>query len=205
MKKILKTLVIFMLLPVIILVGCKKSKTLPAISTTKYFKEDITISRNGIADTSTDKISLLTQDKPKEENFSQYKKFTINAEPVWIYKMFIEKISFYVYCNESSESQMIINLKMTDLATEDAIWKATQETVEAESFETQCTITPQARKAVKCNFEINRTVIVATGSTLSIDIENSLELYSGDAETKSTFMWQIYGLEVFGESRTYTR
>ena len=205
MKKLLKSLVIFMLLPVIILVGCKKSKTLPAISIARYFKEDITISRNGIADTNTDKISILTQNKPKEENFSQYRKFTINAEPVWIYKMYIEKISFYVYCNESNESQMIINLEMTNLATEDAIWAATQETVESETFSSQCTLTPQARKAIKCNFEINRTVIVATGSTLSIDIENSLELYSGDAETKSTFMWQIYGLEVYGESRTYTR
>ena len=205
MKKILKTFVIFLLLPVLVFVGCKDKKELPKIDTARYFKDKITIHRNAIAESSTDSLSILTQEKLDNNLLSQYTKFEINAEPIWMYKMFIEKISFYVYCGESSETILTINLKMTDLATEDDIWASTQENVQAESFESQCDILPEAYKAVKCNFEINRTVIAATGSTLSIDILNSINIYSGDTENKSTFTWLIYGLEVQGESRTYTR
>ena len=204
-KTLLKMLVMLLLIPVMVFVGCKNSKQLPKISTSKYFKNEIKISRNGFDETSTDSISLLTQRKAKDEFLSQYTKFELNAESVWIYKMYIESISFYVYCNESSEDQMIIDLKISDVATEDAIWESTEESVETETFSSQCTITPKARKAIKCNYEVNRTVVGATGSTLTIDILNSLELYSGDIETKSTFMWLIYGLEIHGESRTYSR
>lgn len=204
-KNLLKSLVIFLLLPVLILVGCKDKKELPTISTAKYFKNKVTVSRNGFADASSETLDILTKEKADKAYLAPYTKFELSAEPVWIYKMFIEKITFYVYCNESSETILTVNLKMTDLATEDAIWSATQETVESETFESQCSVEPKAFKPIKCVFEINRTVIVATGSTLSIDILNSLEIYSGDAETKSSFMWLIYGFEVHGESRAYTR
>ena len=212
MKKILlKTLIIFLLLPMIIFVGCKDKKTLPAISVSKYFKNEITISRHGVSfdptkpHNSTDTLSLLTQTEAKEENLSKYKEFKINAEPLWIYKMYIEKISFYVYCNESSESLLTINLSITDVASEDDIWNSSNENVETDTFSTQCTITPESRKPIKCNFPINRTVLGATGSTLTIDILNSLELYSSNEDNVSTFQWLIYGLEVHGESRAYTR
>ena len=204
-KHLFKSLVIFLLLPVLILVGCKNKKELPKISTAKYFKNQVTVSRNGFAEESTETLDILTQEKANKAYLAPYEKFTLAAEPVWIYKMYIEKISFYVYCNETSETILTVNLKMTDLATEDAIWSATQETVESETFESQCSVEPKAFKPTKCIFEINRTVIVATGSTLSIDILNSLEIYSGDSENPSTFMWLIYGLEIHGESRAYTR
>ena len=204
-KNLFKSLIIFLILPVLILVGCKNKNELPIISTTKYFKDKVTVSRNGFADASTETLEILTQEKADKKYLAPYEKFELSAEPVWIYKMFIEKITFYVYCNESSETILTVNLKMTDLATEDAIWNATQETVESETFESQCSVQPQAYKPIKCVFEINRAVIVATGSTLTIDILNSLEIYSGDAETKSSFMWLIYGFEVHGESRAYTR
>ena len=204
-KNLFKSLVIFLLLPVLILVGCKNKNELPVISTKKYFKDKVTVSRNGFAENSTETLDILTQEKANKDYFAPYEKFELTAEPVWIYKMYIQKISFYVYCNETSETILTVNLKMTDLATEDAIWSATQETVESETFESQCSVEPKALKPIKCIFEINRTVIVATGSTLTIDILNSLEIYSGDAETKSSFMWLIYDFEVHGESRAYTR
>lgn len=204
-KNLFKSLVIFLLLPVLILVGCKDKKELPTISTAKYFKNKVTVSRNGFAEASSETLDILTKEKADKAYLAPYTKFELSAEPVWIYKMFIEKITFYVYCNESSETILTVNLKMTDLATEEAIWSATQETVESETFESQCSVEPKAFKPIKCVFEINRTVIVATGSSLTIDILNSLEIYSGDAETKSSFMWLIYGFEVHGESRAYTR
>lgn len=204
-KNLFKSLVIFLLLPVLILVGCKNKNELPAIATKKYFKDKVTVSRNGFAENSTETLDILTQEKADKKYLAPYEKFELSAEPVWIYKMFIEKITFYVYCNETSETILTINLKMTDLATEEAIWNATQETVESETFESQCSVEPKAFKPIRCVFEINRAVIVATGSTITIDILNSLEIYSGDAETKSNFMWLIYDFEVHGESRAYTR
>ena len=203
-KNLLKSLVIFLLLPVLIFVGCKNSKSLPSIKISRYFKEKITISRYGFPEASKDTISLLTQKKAKAENLSPYTKFEISAQPVWIYKMYIEKISFYVYCNETTETPLTINLKMTDLATEDAIWASTEEAVSSEDYEEQCMVEPKAFKAIKCNFNINRTVIVATGSTITINVD-SLEIFSSDETNESTFKWLIYGFEVHGESRAYTR
>lgn len=205
MKKFFRMLIIFLLLPVMVFVGCKNSKTLPSIALAKYLENEVTVKRNNFSEIKTEDISILTQKKANKDLLSQYIKFEIKTDHTWIYKMYIEKISFYVYCNESSESLMTINLKITDVATEDAIWNSTQETVESEDFESQCTFTPEANNAIKCNFKIERTVIVATGSTISIDIENCLELYSSTTDMPSTFMWMIYGLEINGESRTYTR
>ena len=203
-KNLLKTLVIFLLLPVLIFVGCKDSNSLPSISISRYFKENVTVSRNGIAEASTEKISLLTESKAKDEYLSPYTKFEITAQPIWIYKMYIEKITFYVYCNETTESQFTLNLKMTDLASEDAIWDSKEDNVSSEDYEEQCTIQPKAFKSIKCTFDINKTVIVATGSTITINVD-SLEIFSLNENGESTFKWLIYDFEVHGESRAYTR
>ncbi len=205
-KNLLKSLVIFLLLPVLILVGCGNNKKLPAISISRYIQDNINITRYDLTDIDKNQTtSLLTEKKAKKKNLSKYIKFELNAEPVWMYKMFIQKITFYVYCNQTTESQMVIQLKMSDLATEDAIMASKTENVETETFVAQCSITPKAFKAIKCTYEINRAVVVATGSTITIDIENSLELYSSSMQNESTFEWLIYGFKIHGESRTYTR
>ena len=51
MKKLLKTFVIFLLLPVLVFVGCKDDKKeLPKIDTARYFKDKITIHRNAFTE-----------------------------------------------------------------------------------------------------------------------------------------------------------
>lgn len=202
-KHLQKSLLALLLIPVLIFGGCGKKK-LPAISISRYFQDTLTISRFGISETSTESVSMLTASKPNAQNLSKYTKFEFTATPNWIYKMYIEYISFYVYASEDSQYQMVVNLKMTDLATEQAIMSATTETVETETYEQQCNITPKKNKAIKCIFNINRTVISALGANVSIDILNSLELFAGE-EDSNTFTWLIYGLEIHGESRAYTR
>lgn len=206
-KKLFSIIFSIILLPVVLFAGCKsKSKTLPAINLSKYFKDEISISRYDISESSSDTISLLTQKKAKKENLSKYTKFELNADPVWIYKMYIDSISFYVYCNESSEYQMTINLKMTNLAEESVILESKQDTVTTEDVEQQCTILPKGKKAIKCVIPINKTVVNALGSTITIDLSNSPELFSNnDDDSSSTFEWLIYGFEIHGESRTYSR
>jgi hypothetical protein len=39
--------------------------------------------------------------KAKAENLSKYLKFELTADNVWMYKMYVQKITFYVYCNEN--------------------------------------------------------------------------------------------------------
>lgn len=205
-KNLLKSILIFLMLPVIMFVGCKNKETqLPKINLSRYFKDEISVLRYGISEKSTDTISLLTQKKAKKSNLSKYQKFELNANSVWIYKMYIESISFYVYCNESSDYQMTINVTMSDLADEEGILNSTDTNVETETVEQQCSLFPKAKKAIKCNVKINKTVVNALGSTITIDILNSPELFSSDGENESTFMWLIYGFEIHGESRTYSR
>lgn len=203
MKKLLKILLVFLLLPVMTLTACKK-KSLPAINLERYLKDEITIKQVD-TDATTKTLSLITQDKAKDENLSKYLKFEISTDPVWMYKMYVESITFYVYCNEASDFSLTLNVKMTNLASEDAIMEAITENVETETFEKQVSFNPKEKKAIKCTVNVNQTIVNATGSTISIDAYSSSELFSGDEETSSNFMWLIYGFEIHGESRTYTR
>ncbi len=203
-KNLLKSLVIFLLLPVLIFVGCKNSKSLPSITISRYIKDKITVSRYGFAEDSTDTVSLLTQKKAKNQYLSPYTKFELNAQPIWIYKMYVQKITFYVYCNKTTETQLTLNLKMTDLASEDDIWASKDENVSTADYEAQCTVEPKAYKSIKCTFEIDKTVIVATGSTITINVD-SMEIFSLDENGESSFRWLIYGFKIHGESRAYTR
>lgn len=203
MKKLLNILLIFLLLPVMTLTACKK-KTLPSINIERYLKDEMTVKQLNTEDT-TKSISLITQDEAKDENLSKYLKFEISTDPVWMYKMYIESITFYVYCNELSEFSLTLNIKITNLATEEAIMEAITENVETETFEEQVSFNPKEKKAIKCTVNVNQTIVNATGSTISIDAYSSSELFSSDEETSSNFMWLIYGFEIHGEPRTYTR
>ncbi len=204
MKKILKSLLVFLILPVLVFAGCK-NKELPSINLSRYLQSNISVKRHGIAEASSIKLSSITEKKPNLENLSQYLKYEIKSDNVWMYKMFVEKITFYVYCNETSEFQLIVNIKMTDLASEEDIFSSKTESVETETIEEQVSLTPKAKKAVKCTININKTVVNALGSTITIDAYNSPELFSSDNENSSSFQWMIYGFEIHGESRSYSR
>lgn len=203
MKKLLKLLLVFLLVPIIMLTGCKK-KALPSINLARYLKDEITVKQLNI-DTTTKNLSLLTESEAKDENLSKYLKFEISTDPVWMYKMYVESITFYVYCNEASEFPLTLNIKMTNLANEEDIYNSKSENVETSTIEEQVSFVPEEKKAFKCTININQTIVNATGSTITIDAYNSPELFSSDEETTSTFMWLIYNFEIHGESRTYTR
>lgn len=202
MKKFLNTLLVLLILPVLILSGCKNS-SLPAINLSRYLKDEISVKRNDL-ESSKDSLSLLTQKKAKKSNLSKYESFELTTQAVWTYKMYIESITFYVYCNESSDYQMTLTVSMSNLASEDTINSTTSETIETEIVSEPITFTPKSKKAIKCTANINKTVANALGSTITIKLD-SLEIFSGDEENPSTFMWLIYGLEIHGESRTYNR
>lgn len=208
-KNLLNIFMVLLLLPVIMFSGCKKSE-LKAIDSAIYLKDEIQVISYGILENdgslaeTPGSLTLLTQKKAKTDNLSKYLKFVINAQPVMMYKMYIEYISFYIYCNESAD-QMTINFTMSNLASEDGILNSKEQTVEPVTVEEQLALSPKAKKKIRCTIPINKTIATATGSTITIDVLNSTELFSGDEETNSTFMWLIYKFEIHGESRSYTR
>lgn len=204
-KNLLNILVLFLLLPVMLFPACKSSN-LKAINLPKYLKNEISVTKYGIIDSNgaleenNDYLALLTQTKAKPENLSKYLKFQINAIPNWMYKMYVDYISFNIYCNESAE-QMTINITMTNLASEEEIISAVSESVKTETISEQLAIAPKAKKVIKCKIPIKKTVATSLGSTITIDALNSPELFSND----STFTWLIYGFEIHGESRAYSK
>ena len=204
-KSIFRPLVIFLLLPILLLVSCKNSSSIKAISNSRYLKKDITVSYFEFDEDSKNTTDLISSKKPNKANLSKYTKFELEADSVWMYKMYIEKITFYVYGNETSEYLLTLNLKMTDLSKEEDILNNKEGNVPREDIELQYSVSPKAYKSVKCTFYINRTLNIATGSTITIDILNSLELFSSYGDYQSTFMWLIYGFEIHGESRAYSR
>jgi len=202
-KNKLKTLLAILIVPILLFCGCK-NKELPAIELSRYLNESLTISRHLTEEKTNETIDFIATKNLDKANLSKYTKFEFSANSVWMYKMYVEYISFYVYTNEASQYEMILNLKMSDLADESEILKSNTDSIEVETIEKQCTIKPQKDHAIKCTFPIGKTVARALGADISIDILNSLELYSDDDETFS-FKWLIYGLEIHGESRTYSK
>ena len=203
-NKLLKSLFALLLIPVLFFAGCKDKKSLPAIDLATYLKEEITVSYYQLEAKSTKDLSFITDTKLDEEKLGKYVKFELSANSVWMYKMFVESISFYVYTTASSTSEMIVDVSMTNMADEEVLKKTNSEEPEITTASEQCTFIPEKNKATKCTFKINKAVARATGATIIIDISNSLELFDTD-NGQADFNWVIYGFEIHGESRAYSK
>ena len=99
-NKLLKSLFALLLIPVLFFAGCKDKKSLPAIDLATYLKEEITVSYYQLEAKSTKDLSFITDTKLDEEKLGKYVKFELSANSVWMYKMFVESISFYVYTTD---------------------------------------------------------------------------------------------------------
>ena len=203
-NKLLKSLFALLLIPVLFFAGCKGNDPLPAIDLATYMNEEMTVSYYQLEAKSTKDISFISETEFDEEKLGKYVKFELTANSVWMYKMFVESISFYVYTTASSTNEMIINVSMTNMADEEDLRKTTSEEPPISTASEQCTFIPEKGKATKCTFKINKAVAKATGATIIIDISNSLELFDTDGG-QADFNWVIYGFEIHGESRAYSK
>ena len=203
-NKLLKSFFAILLIPVLFLAGCKKADPLPAIDLATYLNSEMTVSYYQLEAKSTKDVSFITDTKFDEEKLGKYVKFELTANTVWMYKMYVESISFYVYTTASSTSEMIVNVSMTNMADEESLKKTSSEEPPTETASEQCTFIPEKGKATKCTFNIGKTVAKATGATITIDILNSLELFDTD-NGQADFQWVIYGFEIHGESRAYSK
>lgn len=203
-NKLLKILFALLIVPVIAFTGCKKNNPLPAIDLNTYLNDKISVTNYQMEEASENELSLITSSKLDKDNLGKYVTFELTANSVWMYKMYIETITFYVYTTTSSDLDMIISLSITNTADEATLKTITSEAPSTDTTVETCSFRPKKGKATKCTFTINKAIAKPTGSTITIDISNSVELF--DDENKQTaFEWAIYDFEIHGESRAYSK
>lgn len=197
-----KFLASVLILPILFLCSCSGVSDLPSINMQTYFEDSVTatVFNNSTSNSSTRDIplSVLTANSPNTDYLDRFVEFELEGNGAWLYKMYIDKIVFYVYTNESSDSEMIVNFSITNVAHEDDL-ELTEE------FTGQCSFYPQSNGSAYCELTIDRVIATATGSTITFDILNSTSGTVADEEGNTTsFRWVIYGFKIYGESRSYS-
>lgn len=199
-NKLLKVLTIIFCLPIMFFCGCSDIKSnLDTINLASYYEDSVTCSTYGKSGTTKISLSALTAEKPNEKLVGQYTQFDLTAKSSWIYKMYIDYIYFYVYTNMDLETQMTVNISITNLADENNIENP------SDDFTADCSLIPQEGKSYLCEVKVQKVVATATGSKISFDVNNTPEIFYGDGEEQNNFKWIIYGLEFYAESRAYSK
>ena len=198
MKKI-KALILslFFISVAIFTTGC--SNEIPSIDMPTYFKTSVssTIYKNNTTSNRTLALSQFYSGADTSK-FDKYLDFTFTANASWVYKLYIEKLEFYVITNTTPDTEMTFTIKISNLAKEDNI-SSPSEIVETQS------IYPTANEPYKLTLFVNRVVATAIGMTMSIDISESSELLLDKNNPENNFKWMIYGLNIFGEHREYSK
>lgn len=200
MKKTIKKLLSFILIiPCLFVCACSNTKTDP-INLSGYYESPIetSILVGGLTKTKELTLDDISSKKPVTAKLDTYLKFTFVAKSDFIYKMYIEKIEFYVYANQDA-SEMTLNLAISNLADEDKL--SSPETLTKDQA-----IIPQKGESILVSYDINKVVATATGSAIAIDILESKNNTLTDSTGNETgFKWIIHGFKIYGESRAYSK
>lgn len=202
MKNTLKSLFILILcLPALLFVGCgEKDSDLPSIKVTSYYEQDVTANVYGESTARTLSLTDMTASELASSTPAAYTQIQLKGKQNWLYKMYIDCVTFYVYTNESRDTEMIVNITFSNLADEN-------DRNNPSKFESETSFVPQANNAVLCKIKVGKMVPSATDGDcyLKFDISNSTNTTIMDANGNvTTFKWAIYGLKIYGESRTYS-
>ena len=203
-NKIFKILSFLLILPVVFLTSCRKKSSLPAIDLATYMKDDMKVTYYQIEAPSNNNLSNFSTTKLNKDTLAKYTKLEFSTDSVWMYKMYIESISFYVYTTLASSSEMIVNVSITNMSEEKDLLQSTEEEPNTFTATEQCTFIPKSKNTIKCTFNFGQTIATSTGATITVDILNSLELFDNNGEDVN-FEWTIYGFEIHGESRAYSK
>lgn len=191
-KSILSFLILMLFVPVMFFTGCSNKTKLPEIKASRYFSSSVSTSLFDQTQKRQIQLSSITSKKPNKDHMDKYVQYELTGDGVWIYKMYIECIYFYVYTSDTNEA-MTITLTFTNLASESDLTK--QETVTK-----TCAVQPGKNKATLCKINIGKVVATATNTKLTIDIAQtaSYDFF------ENNFKWMIYDFSVYGESRSYS-
>ena len=120
MKRLKSFIIALLLISTSILFSACSNASLPAIDMNVYFKNVIssTIYKNNTSSSKSLTLDTLTKSKPDSLKMDKYLDFTLTSIGSWTYKMFVEKIEFFVISNETADSEFTITLTMTNMANE---------------------------------------------------------------------------------------
>ena len=199
-QKLLKLLTAILCVPAILFCGCSQIKSdLKTINLSTYYSDKVVCSTYGKSKTSTLSLTDFTSKEPRTNLIGQYTEFEVQANGAWMYKMYIDYIYFYVYTNIATDYQMTVNVSLTNLADESNLQNPTDD------FSKDCSLIPKENGKFLCEVEVKKVVPTATGTTLTIDILNTIEVFTDIEGKDSGFKWMIYGLEFYAESRAYSK
>ena len=205
MKKLKKSIFIFLMLPVMFLCGCSKSNIKPQ-DFNAYFNDKVSCyiyKNNGTSSSKDISAKTLAASTPDFDYADKYISLEATAKGEWLYKMYVESIYFYVYTSHEAATEMIINVTLTNFVEEKNI-NNKNTTDEEKTLTAQCSFFPQEGNSTLCKVEVNRVVATATTTKIKFDINNSVHgILCTELSEPNDFKWLIDGLEIVGDSRTY--
>ena len=184
-KKLLSLIALILCLPAMFLVGCKE-QTDKSINMNRYFQSKV---KYELYNQGTSKIETELQEftHSLNDNQRQYSEIIFNYEGSWIYKMYIEKVSFDIYASADQDVQFI--LRMDNLSNKDTDSKSEPKfKVLAET---------KANQAITVTFIVNDYINKETSSTMKI-LTDGAQYFQGD---NKDFVFDISNLRVYGEHR----
>lgn len=184
-KKLLSLLALVLCLPAMFLVGCKE-QTDNSINMSRYFQSKV---KYELYNQGTSKIETELQEftHSLNDNQRQYDSISFTYEGSWMYKMYIEKVSFDIYASADQDVQFVLrfnNLSNGDLDSKsEPKFKVLAET--------------KANQAITVTFIVNDYINKETSSTMVIDTDGS-QYFQGD---NKDFVFDISNVKVYGEHR----
>ena len=154
-------------------------------------------------------LNDITSSNPNMDKVNTFYEFDVTANSDWIYKMFVEKVTFSVFLQNRIENvnEITFTLTITNAITEEDVGKnyGNELTDEEKKFVGTYSIVPQENGRFDISIDVNRVLGVAdgqVGSKFQIDISE----YAGGTDSNGNITplkWIMYGFSVYGESRTY--
>lgn len=204
MKNLKKGLILLLLLPTMVFVGCSKKSNIKSINLSYYLASESSYTEFGSTSTQKMSTSNLYANHPISGSQGKYISIETSATADAFYKMYIDTIYFYVYTSHEAQSEMIVNVSISNLVDEADINTSKED--DEKIFTAQCSFMPKENNSTLCEVKVNKTVATALGSTLTFDIKNTTYgiVCTEDGEAND-FKWCIFGLQINGESRAYSQ
>lgn len=184
-KKLLSLLALILCLPAMFLVGCKEQPD-NSINMNRYFQSKV---KYELYNQGSSKVETELKEftHSLNDNQRQYSEIAFNYEGSWIYKMYVEKVSFDIYANAEQEVQFV--LRMDNLSNSDIDSKSEPKfKVLAET---------KTNEVITVTFVINDYINKETSSTMRI-ITDGAQYFQGENEN---FVFDISNLRIYGEHR----
>lgn len=174
-----------------IFVGCGRNVQSPAIKVSRYFNNSVSYT---YTTNRTEKLNLSSFTKNSVDNSTVGKQSTIQltGENQWVYRLYVECIYFYFYCNQSVDiEQLVVTMTNLDSGTFDS-------TLPTGTYKKSTILAFKAKqnKGVLLRVDINQTIVSSSADCLlTLKLEHD-ELLS----SSNDFKWSIYDLAIYGKT-----